>query len=392
MNNLKRFFALILCLALMVCCFAGCHKKGEIAVTIGDVQFTSGDYACALLFADLEAREKVDATLNATALTGAVNYTAQTLDGKTYTAWVEAKALENLKAIAAAKTICTEKKIVANDEFNAIFDSTIENLWADASFVSLMEENGIAKETFKNYAYYSYIIDNDFFDVLVGEQSNYTLGFEYKNPLFEGIYGKNGEKPVTDEQINNWLTTNCMLVNRLSVSFDALKDEEITKKNELFAQYVTDLKEGTKTFEQIYLEDSGINEEDHKHEEPAEGKLAAKDPHAVLISKEATEISYASEYYDAVKEMANGDVKLVELEDKKGLVLIVKKDINEDPYYKEFYDYWIRLELVGDELANTITAKINTMPAYDVNTKSTKQFKVEDIFYPEYTETTTTYY
>lgn len=391
MNNLKRFFALILCLALMVCCFAGCHEKGEIAVTIGDVQFTSGDYACALLFADMEARDKVNTTLNATALTGAVNYTAQTIDGKSYTAWVEARALENLRSIAAVKTLCAEKKIVSAGEFKDIFDSTIENLWADASFVSLMEENGIAKETFKDYAYYSYILDNNFFDVLVGEQSNYNLGFEHRNPLFDGIYGKNGEKAVSSEQINNWLSTNCLLVNRLTVSFDALKEEEITKKNEKFNEYLAALKDGTKTFEEIYIEDSGLNAEDHKHEEPAEGELAAKDPHAVLISKEATEISYASEYYDAVKEMANGEAKIIELEDKKGLVLVVKKDLAEDPYYAEFYDYWIRLEIVGDELANTITAKTSALPAHNVNSKSTKQFKVEDIFYPEYTETTTTY-
>ena len=36
---LKKSFALMLCIALMVTCFAGCHKKGEIAVKIGDIEF-----------------------------------------------------------------------------------------------------------------------------------------------------------------------------------------------------------------------------------------------------------------------------------------------------------------------------------------------------------------
>ena len=59
MNILKRLFALVLTLALIITCFTGCHKKGEIAVKIGDIEFTSGYYACALVFADTEARAKV---------------------------------------------------------------------------------------------------------------------------------------------------------------------------------------------------------------------------------------------------------------------------------------------------------------------------------------------
>ena len=57
MRNIKRIIALALGL-LMALSFAGCHKKNEIAVTIGDVEFTSAYYMCALVNADSEAKGK----------------------------------------------------------------------------------------------------------------------------------------------------------------------------------------------------------------------------------------------------------------------------------------------------------------------------------------------
>ena len=49
MNTLKRTLALMLCVLLTITCLAGCHQKGEIAVKIGEIEFTSGYYACALV-------------------------------------------------------------------------------------------------------------------------------------------------------------------------------------------------------------------------------------------------------------------------------------------------------------------------------------------------------
>ena len=58
MKNFKKIIALALA-ALMLLSFAGCHKKDEVAVTIGDVEFTSAYYMCALINADSEAKSKV---------------------------------------------------------------------------------------------------------------------------------------------------------------------------------------------------------------------------------------------------------------------------------------------------------------------------------------------
>jgi hypothetical protein len=58
MKIFRKLIALVLVL-MMVLSFAGCHKKNEIAVTIGDVEFTSAYYMCAFVNAYMEAQQLV---------------------------------------------------------------------------------------------------------------------------------------------------------------------------------------------------------------------------------------------------------------------------------------------------------------------------------------------
>ena len=59
MKALKRLFVILLAVAMIVT-VVGCHPKDEVAVTIGDFEFTSAYYMCALMAADSEAKSKVD--------------------------------------------------------------------------------------------------------------------------------------------------------------------------------------------------------------------------------------------------------------------------------------------------------------------------------------------
>ena len=63
MKLVKKIIALVLGV-LMAFSFTGCiHKKGEIAVKINGVEFTSAYYACALINAKTEAQNKVYETI-----------------------------------------------------------------------------------------------------------------------------------------------------------------------------------------------------------------------------------------------------------------------------------------------------------------------------------------
>lgn len=358
MNILKRLFAMMLTLALIVTCFAGCHKKGEIAVKIGDIEFTSGYYACALVFADTEARAEVEAGLSEDELSEEVKYWKHKIDDTDYTEWVENTTLDTLKELAAIKTLCAENDVELDSETAALAESNAEYLWETYGYSSLMEANGVAKETFIAYMKDSYLAD------------------EY----FEFLYGVGGEKEIAADEILKQLTDNYVLANKLEVSFSGLEDEEITEKKNQLAGYEASLKDGSKSFEEIYLEYNEISAENHQHEEAEEGESLPQDQHATVLGNEDTD--YASDHYETAKAMATGEVKLITLDDDEGLVLLVKKDISEDPYYVEEFDTMLRQDIVGDTFTDDL-ANYGGELSCNVNTSSIKQFKVKNITYPE---------
>lgn len=382
MNAIKRFLVLALCLALVISCFTGCHEKGEIAVTVGDEQFTSGYYACALVFADMDAREKVNAQLGTAALMSGqkIEYWKNPIDGADYTAWVENAALEKLKLIAATKKLYKQYEVTTSEETNALYKQLFDQLWLDGNVADMMENNGVARETFEDFAYYSYLIDSTFFETYFGLSGTTNL----TNPLFEKIYGEGGINEIPAETIKNHLNENYVLINTINVSFTGLKDEEKAEKEKEVESFAQALRDGTKTFEDVYKEYYDVKEEEKDNTSTEEDSDEPKplDEYALPVSKEATKIGYAFDQYDVVKAMKVGEVKTIALEENKGLILAVKKDILADPYYITAADIPLREEVVGDGYINAIKKEIEGM-ALDVNKKSTRQFKVKKIYYPE---------
>ena len=360
MNTLKRIFAIALCLLLTLTCLVGCHQKGEIAVKIDDIEFTSGYYACALVFSNSEARTKVEEELSKEGdLPDKIKYWDHKVEDTDYIKWVEKTTLETLKDIAAVKSLCKEAEVTLDAETESLSDANADYLW-DYGYSELMENNGVSKETFKQYMRDSYLMDT----------------------YFEHIYGKGGEKEIAADQLNKQLADNYVLVNMLEVSFANLGEEEKTDKQNQFIAYENALKDGTKTFEEIYIEYNKISAEEHTHEEAEEGKMVPIDQHATVFGNADT--NYASDHFETAKEMTVGDVKIITLEKEAGLVLLVKQDIAADPYYINEFDSTLRKEVVGEEHSNDIAEYGEKLDCV-VNESSIKQFKVKKIEYPEAT-------
>ena len=109
MKNIKRILAAALVLVMAVS--AACHPKDEVAVKIGDVEFTSAYYMCALINADSEAKSKVKEGLSEDEAAEDVDYYSKKVEDKDFVKWVEERAMQSLKAIAAYKTLCKENKL-----------------------------------------------------------------------------------------------------------------------------------------------------------------------------------------------------------------------------------------------------------------------------------------
>lgn len=359
MNTLKRTLALMLCVLLTITCLAGCHQKGEIAVKIGEIEFTSGYYACALVFADSEARNLVQEQLSEEGdVPEDIKYWDYKVEDTDYVKWVEDRAISMLKELAAVKTLCNQANVQLDEETKSLSKTNSEYLWDSYGYSMLMEQNGVSEATFNEYMLDSYLAD------------------EY----FDHLYGEGGEKAIASEKVAEQLNTNYVLVNKLEASFSDLNEEDITDKRNQFVAYEESLKNGSQTFEQIYMAYNEISEEDHTHEEAEEGELAPQDYHATVLGAEET--SYASDQFKTAKDMAVGEVKLVTLDDDAGLVLLVKKDIAADPYYLDQLDTTLRQEIIGDDYTDDLEEYGNKLE-FVVNESSVKQFKVKKIKYPE---------
>lgn len=358
MKSFKRLIALILAL-LTVLSFAGCHKKDEIAVTIGDVEFTSAYYMCALINADSEAKSKVNEELTEEEQQQEIDYYSKKIDKKDYVTWVEEKAIDTLKTIAAYQILCKENKIEPSEEDLGNAEMYATYYWSNYGYSAYFEPNGVSEATYKQYMKDSY----------------------YAETYFEHLYGAEGEKAIAAEDIKTKMTENFITANILSGSYTSeMKDADKTALKTQFEGYATALKNGSKTFEAIYKEYNNVTDEETTPEEETE-ELKPIDEYASIIGAEDT--GYDAEYYDTVKAMKTGEIKVIELEDGAGIVLAVKQDINADPYYLDTLDMAVR-HLIADEEYEKDIADYSKKLKVDINKFAVGQFKVKKIIEPSY--------
>ena len=353
MKNFKRIFAsaLVLVVALTV---AACHPKNEIAVTIGDVEFTSAYYMCALINADSEAKSKVQDELSDDESTADIDYYSKKVDGKDYVTWVEDTAMDSLKKIAAYKTLCKENDLEISEEDASNAETYASYYWSNYGYSSYFEPNGVGETTYKQYMKDSY----------------------YSSVYFEHLYCKDGTKEIAADTVKSKMYETFVIADMLQASFSEKSEDEITQIKDKFNNYVTELKDGKKTFEEVYVDYNGPSEE---NEETESEEPKPKDKYASVLGPEDS--AYESDHYETVKAMAVGEVKLIELDDNAGLIIAVKQDITADSYYIDNLDLATRHLIADDEFEKDIETYAVKMKC-DVNNYAVKQFKVKKIKEP----------
>ena len=362
MKSFKRLIALTLAL-LMVLSFAGCHKKNEVAVTIGDVEFTSAYYMCALINADSEAKSKIYEELTEEEQQQEIDYYSKKIDDKDFVTWVEEKAIENLKTIAAYKILCKESKVEPKEEDIQNAEMYASYYWSSYGYSAYFEPNGVSQATYTQHMKDTY----------------------YAETYFEHLYGKEGEKAIADETVKTKMLENFITANILSGSYTSeMTDDDKTALKTKFDNYANALKDGSKTFKDVYNEYNEVTEEAEEEttedsEESEESK--PKDEYASIIGAEDT--GYDAAYYESVKKMATGDIQVIELEDESGIILAVKQDISADPYYLETLDMTVRHLIADEEYEKYIADYAKELKA-DINKYAVGQFKVKKIIEPSY--------
>lgn len=354
MKNIKRMFAAALVL-VMALTAAACHQKDEVAVKIGDVEFSSAYYMCALINADSEAKSKVQEELSEDESTEDVDYYSKKIDDKDFVTWVEDTAMDSLKEIAAYKTLCKENNLEIPEEDLQNAETYASYYWSSYGYSAYFEPNGVGESTYTQYMKDSY----------------------YASVYFEHLYGKGGEKEIDAETVKTKMYDNFVIADILNVSFSSKTDDEITALKDQINGYAEDLKNGKKTFEEVYKDYNGATDETEDTAESDEPR--PKDKYASILGAEDT--VYASDQYETVKAMATGEVKVIELDDNAGLVLAVKQDITADSNYLDTLDMTVRHLIADEEYEKDIKDYAAKMDC-EVNNYAVKQFKVKKIVEP----------
>ena len=163
MKTIKKLFCALLCAALVIGTFAGCHKKGEIGVTVtdsklsektGKVEFTSAYYMCALIMSYNSGKSEVNQKYqDENKSTTDIDYFKEKIDKKKFNDWVIDNTEESLRKIAAYKIKCAQNKLTVKDEDKSSAEQYAEAYWTNTNYnySEYFEPNGVSLDTYKAY-------------------------------------------------------------------------------------------------------------------------------------------------------------------------------------------------------------------------------------------------
>lgn len=356
MKIFKKLFAAVL-VCIMALSVTACHPKNEVAVTINGIEFTSAYYMCALINANTEAQSKVYEKLTEEEQQKEIDYYSKKIDDKEFVTWVEDRAIEMLKEIAAYKTKCKDNKLQLDEETVSMAEYYASYYWSSYGYSAYFEPNGVGEQTYTNFMKDSY----------------------YSNLYFEHVYGKDGEKEIPAKDVKEKLYGNFIIADLLEVNFSEETADEKKAIKEKLDGYVKNYKDGKMTFEEIYNDYNDVKETDTEETESEEVKPL--DKYASVIGAEGT--GYEHDYYDKIKKLDTDEIKLFKLDEDAGYILAIKKEIKDDPYYLDNLDITVRHLIADEEFKADIAKYAKTLEA-DINNYAVKQFKVKKIKEPEY--------
>ncbi len=390
MKNFKKAIAILLAIVFALSLTA-CHQKDEVAVSSGDYKVTSAMYSYFLVMADSEAKSVIDANDEIDTSAKNFSYYKQKIEDKPYETYVKDLAMEKcLNYITLAK-LCDEAEVKLDKETKEGWQSTAEYYW-NYSYGSVMLQNGVA------YSTYEKIMLND---------ALYSLYFDH-------LYSEGGEKAVDAESVKAALGKHYAAVYMITHDYSEEKEPDVDAMKADLEKYVTSLKNGEDfaTVLATYKNDKGIKDESSSttsstttssttssttetssadassdstssttsSEEKEEEKKPVDANVTILTDYEETYSGEATNFakFETVSKMELGAVELIQDTDAKAFYIVVKKDVNTDPYYLESLTDEILYLLKSDEYDKFLkdtAGKLN----YDVSNYAINQFKVKKI-------------
>ena len=261
----------------------------------------------------------------------------QEIEGKPAETWIRESAIRSTKMMFVIDDMMEELGLSLSEEEQKQIETEANTGWSQ---LSADLEKYVAKSSFQ---------------MAYTELSHkYTL-------VFEAIYGKGGEKEVSEEELSKYVTENFtdysyIMAPLYDSSYAELEDDQKIAVRDLLQDCVSKINDGSMTME-----------------EAAAAYEEEMDTSDSLVSGVADlgENESESELVDALLKGDNGKAYFVDLSEESSCYFIVyKRDINEtvDEYLQdEDNRLGVLDELRGEEFANTVEERVDSLADVEIN-------------------------
>ena len=378
MKLLKGIIALSLAI-VMVLSLTACHKQGEVAVTVGGIEISSGLYSYYLVEADGEAKQLIDDSEDYDSEEKGFSYLKAKIEGVKFEEYVKNLAMDKCKEYAAyEKRMAEAGTTLEKDELNSIY-SMVDFYWETYGFQYIYEENGVGYDTFLKA----------------------TIHESKKTQYFQGLYGDDGERKIATEDYQKAIDEHYTAMYYLQYDWGSETDATETKAKEKMQGYLDRYTKG-ETFEKLYEEynkdtssssttssttstssdasssSSSETSSTSSTTTSSEETPAPKDQYVAIIGDDKT--GYEFDFYSDIKAMKTGDTKIISDADNKTVYFVIKKDINADTYYR---DVLLKSDMISllkeDEFTKEMEDYANSLECV-VNEFAINQFKVKNVY------------
>lgn len=217
--NFKRAAAgaLAVCLTMSLC---GCGDNGYL-MTVDGMSIRNGVYLSFQQSAISSANTKYKEENVTASSTESVDIFEQTVEGKSVPEWIKEKTLDEVCRFVAVQRLCENYGISLTDEEIANINKNIQTSWDQSDM----------------YVQYIYGVNSmgEYYESLgisIDSLKEISKANALSDKLFLHYFDKDGSIPVSDEELNKYITENYAAVKMLSMSYENYKGEELESDEE----------------------------------------------------------------------------------------------------------------------------------------------------------------
>lgn len=205
--NFKRIAAGALTLALTAS-LCGCGDNGYL-MTVDGMSIRNGVYLSFQQSAYNEAGSKIEEQNSDSEFpTSVVDIFAENIDGKPVAEWIKERAMKEVRKFVAVQRLCEEYGVTLTDEELSEMNKDIQSTWDEENwYVQYMFEYDTMGEYYES------------FGVGIDSMKEIRKTNALSDKLFLHYYDTDGSFPVTEDEINEYLTENYAAVKLLTLGY-----------------------------------------------------------------------------------------------------------------------------------------------------------------------------